>query len=332
MTRITILLFCLISLSSIGQEPYYQNLKSSHGLASNNVYYCFQDHQGYMWLGTDLVVSRFDGYSFEKFDHEDGLLGNEIFQIYQDSKERIWFLSLNGELGYYKDGSFHNSRNTSWLANYHSESFISSIIETANGDLFIASNDSTISKLNSDNKFTTFVAGTKNYKFWIDHGALHLLTFEGIRQYKNGGFELDEKTRFNKAFPLALFYKDALYIGYTNNILLYSGGTKEVLNLPEGADITWVGPTKHEDLLVGTRDGLYFYDVKTRQISVDKSMDGSIITSSFYDQEGNLWISSLGNGIFFSPQPEILIYDNDSQIPVKQITTIERGLDNSLWI
>ena len=60
-----------------------------------------QDSKGYLWFATDNGVSRFDGYEFKNYTTSDGLLTNTVFNIYEDYKGRIWFISFNGNLCYY---------------------------------------------------------------------------------------------------------------------------------------------------------------------------------------------------------------------------------------
>ena len=40
------------------------NYRTENGLANNDVQFSFQDHQGYIWIGTRGGISRFDGYNF----------------------------------------------------------------------------------------------------------------------------------------------------------------------------------------------------------------------------------------------------------------------------
>src|SRR6056297_2053977 len=54
-----------------------------------------------------MGVSRFDGYEFKNYDLEDGLPDNTIFEIYEDYKGRIWFLSFSMRLSYYYNDTIH---------------------------------------------------------------------------------------------------------------------------------------------------------------------------------------------------------------------------------
>lgn len=55
-----------------------------------NVYTLTQDNNGYIWIATDNGVLKFNGNTFVKFDLNSGLPSNDIFNIYIDTKNRVW--------------------------------------------------------------------------------------------------------------------------------------------------------------------------------------------------------------------------------------------------
>lgn len=85
------------------------------GLPSNTIYDVYEDENGILWIGTDKGVSKFNGLKFENFSTADGLSDNECFYFKKDKQNRMWIATFNGELCYYKDGVFHNPKNTPFL-------------------------------------------------------------------------------------------------------------------------------------------------------------------------------------------------------------------------
>ena len=107
--KFSIHVLCIMAYFFMGsiiyaQEIVYNGYGLSEGLMSQTVYCAMQSRDGYLWFGTDAGVSRFDGHSFENFTSDDGLCDTEVLRINQDSKGRIWFLSLSGCLAYYYQG------------------------------------------------------------------------------------------------------------------------------------------------------------------------------------------------------------------------------------
>ena len=84
------------------------------GLPQITVHSLTQDDQGYMWIGTQAGVARFDGVSFTTYssDNTPELPGNFIQDLLTDSKGRVWIATYKG-LTRYEKGSFtHINRDT----------------------------------------------------------------------------------------------------------------------------------------------------------------------------------------------------------------------------
>lgn len=118
-----------ISHLAIAQQEYDVNYTIEDGLPSNNVYCVEQDAQGFIWLGTDAGLSRFDGYEFKNFTLEDGLPDMEILKFFKDAKDRIWMYTLNGRVGYIQQGKIYNSGNVDFLEGADFNSRITHIAE-----------------------------------------------------------------------------------------------------------------------------------------------------------------------------------------------------------
>src|ERR1043165_8704885 len=88
-------------LYSFCQEYGYSHYDSRDGLAGSTVYSMVQDKEGFLWFGTDIGLSRFDGTHFKNFTRADGLPDNEIIQLFADSKGRIWISPFKKSICYY---------------------------------------------------------------------------------------------------------------------------------------------------------------------------------------------------------------------------------------
>ncbi len=80
-----------------GAEPtalILQHLTTSDGLAQGSVMTTLQDTQGFVWLGTEEGLIRFDGYELLRYasspDIRGGLPGNFIYQIVEDAHHDLW--------------------------------------------------------------------------------------------------------------------------------------------------------------------------------------------------------------------------------------------------
>ena len=71
-----LLLAFAITLQSKAQVAYH-NFNSNDGLPSNEVYTALQDHDGFLWFGTDHGVVKYNGYNFKTYTTADGVTDNQ---------------------------------------------------------------------------------------------------------------------------------------------------------------------------------------------------------------------------------------------------------------
>ena len=103
MKRITCFLITILSLHSlllIGQVPFFQQyhpLKRNQPVQVNTV---FQDKSGFIWLGTNKGLFRFDGADYRHFSANDRLPASPVTAVTEDSVGRIWVGHQDGNIAY----------------------------------------------------------------------------------------------------------------------------------------------------------------------------------------------------------------------------------------
>ena len=94
----------------------FKNLTTANGLISNKVAALYQDREGFMWIGSQTGLQRYDGKKFKNYlaDIRDtaALQTDWISSIYEDSKNRLWF-------GSDQEGVYILNRNTGKFYNYN---------------------------------------------------------------------------------------------------------------------------------------------------------------------------------------------------------------------
>lgn len=86
--------FVINSVAAIAQGFEFRKWSIEHGLANPVVRNIAQDQEGYIWLGTEHGLSRFDGLAFENFYHvpsdTNSLSHNTLFGLAIDQEGVIW--------------------------------------------------------------------------------------------------------------------------------------------------------------------------------------------------------------------------------------------------
>ncbi len=133
-TIVFILLLVLSATSIISQSPRYllETFGTRNGLLSPKIYSLAQTTDRQLWIGSELGISIFNGYSFRnhQYSSENESIGR-ILAIAQDSSSGVWFGGDKGLFHFYKDSIIRiEFSNRPSLA-------IESLLTDADGNLWI---------------------------------------------------------------------------------------------------------------------------------------------------------------------------------------------------
>jgi ligand-binding sensor domain-containing protein/serine phosphatase RsbU (regulator of sigma subunit) len=97
---VALLLACAAGGSSARaqQDIFFQHLTVKDGLSQGSVMCMLQDSRGFMWLGTQDGLNRYDGYEFRTYKHDPAdpatLNDNFILFMAEDAQGALWFGTL----------------------------------------------------------------------------------------------------------------------------------------------------------------------------------------------------------------------------------------------
>jgi ligand-binding sensor domain-containing protein len=100
-------IFLVLGAEVFAQDIIARNITTDEGLPSSEVYCVIQDSAGFIWLGTDNGLARYDGKTFKVFSTKDGLPDNTVIRLNQDPDGKIWLTTLVRDIVYYQHGKFH---------------------------------------------------------------------------------------------------------------------------------------------------------------------------------------------------------------------------------
>jgi ligand-binding sensor domain-containing protein len=87
----------LWSVSSLyGERLPLRSFSSADGLAHDHINQIYPDSQGYLWIGTDEGLSRFDGYEFSSFTTAQGLPHPHVNGIAEAPGQGYWVATDGG--------------------------------------------------------------------------------------------------------------------------------------------------------------------------------------------------------------------------------------------
>ncbi len=98
--RFYILLLLGIQLALHGQSLRFHRMGVNNGLSQNTVISVVQDLNGFIWMGTQDGLNRYDGYSFRIYRHADNdpasLSNNYVMSLAVDKQGNTWAGTTNG--------------------------------------------------------------------------------------------------------------------------------------------------------------------------------------------------------------------------------------------
>lgn len=96
---------CFFQLQAQAPSLYFNRISQANGLSNNKVNCIIQDRRGFIWIGTDDGLNRYDGSNFVVFKNIPGdsasLSGNTITDLQEDRQGVIWIASADGGLTRY---------------------------------------------------------------------------------------------------------------------------------------------------------------------------------------------------------------------------------------
>jgi signal transduction histidine kinase/ligand-binding sensor domain-containing protein/CheY-like chemotaxis protein len=79
---------------------YFEHLTMRDGLSQSTVMTILQDSQGYLWLGTESGLNRYDGYSVHEYrrerGNEHGLANDYVWSLAEDRNADLWLATWGG--------------------------------------------------------------------------------------------------------------------------------------------------------------------------------------------------------------------------------------------
>ncbi len=86
--------------SAMPRNPRFETLSVDDGLPQDTVSAVLQDHQGFLWIGTQAGLARYDGYRYTLFQNDpadpSSLGDNYVTALLEDDQGRLWVGTRGG--------------------------------------------------------------------------------------------------------------------------------------------------------------------------------------------------------------------------------------------
>lgn len=269
---------------AIAQDYFFDR----YNLGSQKIYDLIQDSRGFVWLGTENGLTRFDGKTFQNFTSRDGLPAGGVWCIYEDDRGKIWFGHLNGGGVSVFDGKNFNKCTFDTIT---IERDVTGITQTGDSLWFTTTSDGAILASYPGDS----VRRIKAKSFLGNEGLGYEVT--GIYRMKDGSLIFNMNGALKK-----LDRKEGSFIGYRMPNMTRYFETSRMLEDSRG------------DLWFGTfRGGIYRYEMdKDEMVSYDLvklGLSGNSVTCITEDRSGKVWIGTYSGDIAVFEGEKIKVFN-----------------------
>jgi signal transduction histidine kinase len=295
------------SLANYGRQAWAME----NGLPQNTVQALAQTQDGFLWLGTEAGLVRFDGVEFQTYDRNSvpALPGSDIRCLLAAGDGALW-VGTNAGLTRWKDGS---SKTFTALDGLPDNGILS--LDVKNGTLLVWTEQGP-AQISGDRFVPATVAGSPQRAESAAPGENPGMSIFEV-QMSNGV----EATGNGSALKLKPNKKSA-----GGSIILAVG--KEI----PGSRIQTVFSDREGALWIGTNAGLVrWVNGKLDRFPVTDPLAAASILTLMEDREGDLWVGTETNGLDVVRDQRFRTLDARSGLTSDRITTVVEDSTGTLW-
>ena len=279
-----------------------------------------QSRDGFLWLGTDGGLVRFDGVEFVTYSRENTpvLPSDTVYDLFEDDGDALWISTAAGLLRY-RDGGFQSFAGLPagpvWFTWQDHEARLWAF--TAGGPA-VLEQDAFVRIPGAQSASPTrrqAVAEDTQGTLWIGSSS-------GLFAVKNRS--VTRHLLESEQVEALLLDGDALLAGTNQGLERYSGG--RVTRLSSG-EVTALSPGADGSLWIGTANGLLEIP-RTGQTS---TVAGERVERLVRDRQGVLWVAT-GRGLYRVRDHQLQAFGAGTALESGRILAVLEDREGSLWI
>ncbi len=318
-------------LAQAGRVPgierlHFRSFGTAQGLSQATARTIAQDRSGFIWIGTQDGLSRFDGYEFRvyKADRDDpwSLSQNHVWALAADPDGSLWIGTQAGGLDHYDP---------------RLDRFISYRTETGNAHA-LASNHVTALMIDRDQRL--WIANSAGRMQWFDRSAMQL---DDLPSGSQSNLRMVRTMLQSTDGRVWLGARDGLYQIQSNGAGLHEIRDQSGTSL----DVYALAQAPNGDMWVGVaEDGLYRFDKDGKPLkhyaeaatAGDPGLPDGAVRALLCDSDGGLWIAGNRNGLaWFDPENDVFIRyphdpSRDHTVAANRLSSLLRGRSGALFV
>jgi len=293
-------------LASYGRQAWGME----NGLPQNTVQALAQTKDGFVWLGTEVGLVRFDGNGFQVFDKNTApaLPGNDVRCLLADKDGSLWIGTSEG-LARWKDGTV----TTFTAANGLPSSIVRSLKEGKNGGVIVSTESGDVDIQEGrvlPLQMDMLQGPALGYDVTLANGIHLLVNKREIERSQNGQTQRWTVSKELPGSKIQTWFADhdgSLWIGTNGGLARWNTGKLQVLPVTDPlakASVLAIMEDREGNIWVGTEaDGLLILrNQRFRTIGVREGLTSDATTTVVEGAGGKLWVGTSGGGLNALPR------------------------------
>ena len=313
----------------------FEQLSVEHGLAQETVLAIAQDRQGFMWLGTQAGLTRFDGYRTITYksavSDPRSVVDNWVRVLHLDPAGQLW-IGTDGGLDRYDSASrtFTHFLPRESVQRGNGNRHVRAIADDGAGGLWVASADGLHHLDPVSQRFTswhhdpadagslsndhvTALARDAAGRLWVGTASGLDMLPPGATRFQHYTIDASGDSKFNSVTALQIDSAQTLWVGTQGGLeqwrLLAAEPQRRRMGaregLPAGVSITALYQDGESTLWAGSlADGLFrWLPAEERMVSYrhqvgdSHSVADNQISALFRDRVGTMWVGTWNDGV-----------------------------------
>ena len=347
--------WCLLFLLSVnslpGQNTYikFDQITTENGLPQEHVFAVLEDKKGFLWLGMESGLARYDGYSFKTYTHDPedstSISSNIIRAIFQDEQGYLWIGTDGGGVSRYnpRNEQFTNFKHEPDNPNSLSGNRVYGVAADKNGAIWVATLTSGLNRIVFEEEensgcdswacFTHFRYSPNDSTSLADDNIWTMIIDRQNRLWAgtvSAGLDMLDLNREGDGNGVFKHFQNSASAPFS----ISSNSVKSIYEDREG--VLWVGTEfkglNRFDAENGKFDSWQF-DQKDPQ-----SLSHNHVSCILEDSRNNLWVGTNGGGvnIFDRKKGTFVPFKNSPADPYSLngnlVNTIHQSRSGILWL
>jgi len=317
--------FFIFQTALFAQNPSFFQITEEEGLPINKIYNITKDTNGFVWIGSEAGLFRFDGIRFHGFTNK-FQKSKSVTGLTVSSSGRIYCYNFKGQIFYHDNDSLHLL--------IERKNFISNITSDNKYNIWFTDKQGIYCYNEKSKKWTSpdiakskFDSDDIRYakNCYVDSiGNVHFTANKGVFELTNNlllNTSVDftsSSTKIIGNYQLCIAGKTKWLIPLTTGFVYKLENNKfeiyknvELTKNLEGRKITHTKFLSDGNIWIPTYSGIIIFNPVTENVRL--LFPGIAFTDCMIDNEGNYWFSSLYNGLYRISNLDFLVWNLPTQ-------------------